>query len=200
MIKNQQIIRTAGTVFFIFILCVIFIEPLRTRMNNIFSMKERGELKETEVIGTVAGYNPRVKEIQEILKYAHFYSGSADGFMGSRTRRAIKEFQKAKGLQVTGRIDQVTFLALNRQGEMIKSAPEPPQPQPVKEEPPKEVSESPDEIKQTQSALSKAGFYKGNIDGIMGARTKKAIKDFQRSRGLKADGVVGPKTREELKR
>lgn len=224
MIKNQQILRTAGTVLFIFILCVIFVEPLRTRMNNIFTLKDRGELKEEEVIGSVAGYNPRVKETQGVLRSAGFYSGPADGFMGLKTRKAIKRFQEAKGLQVTGRINQMTFLALNRQGETainpVRNNPATQDarhtfgqgisngikstylPQEEKQTVYQEVPEpaQPRPVKQIQSALTRAKFYHGKIDGIMGAKTKKAIKDFQRSKGLKIDGVVGPKTWEKLKK
>lgn len=32
------------------------------------------------------------------------------------------------------------------------------------------------------------------VDGIFGANTQRAVRDFQRSRSLKVDGIVGPKT------
>ncbi|MFH1189871.1 MAG: peptidoglycan-binding domain-containing protein [Candidatus Omnitrophota bacterium] len=48
--------------------------------------------------------------------------------------------------------------------------------------------------KDIQKALKAAGFYTGAIDGKIGPRTKKAIIDFQKANGLKADGKVGPKT------
>ncbi len=48
--------------------------------------------------------------------------------------------------------------------------------------------------KDIQTALKAAGFYTGTIDGKIGARTKKAILDFQKANGLKVDGKVGPKT------
>ncbi len=51
---------------------------------------------------------------------------------------------------------------------------------------------------QIQSALKKAGFYRGAIDGKMGPATTEAIKALQRANGLKADGVVGRKTRTKL--
>ncbi len=51
-----------------------------------------------------------------------------------------------------------------------------------------------------QAALKKAGFYAGAIDGKIGPRTKQAILDFQKSKGLKADGKVGPKTWAELEK
>ena len=52
--------------------------------------------------------------------------------------------------------------------------------------------------KKIQRALKNAGFYKGAIDGKIGAKTRNAIIKFQRSKGLKADGIVGKKTSCEL--
>ena len=57
---------------------------------------------------------------------------------------------------------------------------------------------SKDHIKQIQASLKKAGFYKGEIDGKMGPRTRRAIKEFQKAKKLNPDGVVGPKTWEAL--
>jgi hypothetical protein len=54
--------------------------------------------------------------------------------------------------------------------------------------------------KQIQRALKKTGFYKGEIDGKIGSKTKEALIKFQKARGLKADGVVGKKTNEELRK
>ena len=48
--------------------------------------------------------------------------------------------------------------------------------------------------RQIQTALKNAGYDPGTIDGKLGQKTKKAIKDFQTANGLKADGKVGPKT------
>ncbi len=63
-------------------------------------------------------------------------------------------------------------------------------------------SEMPQEIpiKQVQIALKKAGFYKGDIDGKQGPKTKEAIRAFQKARGLKVDGVVGKTTWQALSR
>jgi len=47
---------------------------------------------------------------------------------------------------------------------------------------------------EIQAALKNAGFYSGAIDGKSGPMTKKAIEEFQKANGLKADGKVGTKT------
>lgn len=52
---------------------------------------------------------------------------------------------------------------------------------------------------QLQTALKKAGYYNGAIDGKIGSGTKSGIEGFQKDHGLKVDGVVGKKTWEELK-
>lgn len=48
--------------------------------------------------------------------------------------------------------------------------------------------------KQIQQALQNAGLYQGKIDGVIGSKTKAAIKAFQEGNGLTADGKVGKKT------
>lgn len=48
--------------------------------------------------------------------------------------------------------------------------------------------------KEIQQALKNAGYYKGDIDGQIGSKTKDAIKKFQTANGLAADGVIGSRT------
>ena len=50
-----------------------------------------------------------------------------------------------------------------------------------------------------QMALKAAGVYTGPLDGKIGPGTKAAIVEFQKSHGLKADGILGRRTWEELK-
>lgn len=49
-------------------------------------------------------------------------------------------------------------------------------------------------IREIQAALKAHGFDPGPLDGIYGNRSKQAVRDFQRSRGLRVDAIVGPKT------
>ena len=73
----------------------------------------------------------------------------------------------------------------------------------MKEKKPQEIAVqlAPDENtknRQVQTALKNAGYDPGTIDGKLGQKSKKAIKDFQAANGLKADGKVGPKTWSKL--
>ena len=48
--------------------------------------------------------------------------------------------------------------------------------------------------RQIQTALKKAGYYKGEIDGAIGELTLEAVGKFQADNNLTIDGIVGPKT------
>lgn len=51
-------------------------------------------------------------------------------------------------------------------------------------------------VRQLQEALADKGFNPGAADGVFGSRTEAALKSFQSSRGIPADGVYGPQTRD----
>ena len=56
------------------------------------------------------------------------------------------------------------------------------------------------EVVTVQSYLIKYGYLSGNPDGIFGNQTLRAVKEFQRVSKLSADGVVGEKTFDALKK
>ena len=53
-------------------------------------------------------------------------------------------------------------------------------------------------VKTIQTKLKNWGYYNGSVDGIYGSQTAEAVKYFQRSNGLTADGVAGPATLAKL--
>ena len=53
-------------------------------------------------------------------------------------------------------------------------------------------------VKKLQTALKEQGYYNGTVDGVYGNATVKAVKAFQKSNGLTADGIAGAKTQEKL--
>lgn len=49
-------------------------------------------------------------------------------------------------------------------------------------------------VADVQNALKRHGFDPGQADGRYGAKTEGAVRAFQSSRGIAADGVVGQTT------
>jgi mono/diheme cytochrome c family protein len=55
------------------------------------------------------------------------------------------------------------------------------------------------EVERVQADLKKLGFFHHAVTGYYGPVTTSAVKRFQRSAGLTADGIWGPKTAAALK-
>lgn len=51
-----------------------------------------------------------------------------------------------------------------------------------------------EEVRQIQTVLKDRELYTGNIDGIYGSQTEKAVIRFQKQMGLTPDGIAGPQT------
>lgn len=49
-------------------------------------------------------------------------------------------------------------------------------------------------VTEIQTRLKNWGYYSGEVDGMFGSATEKAVKFFQQKNGLTADGVVGAQT------
>ena len=58
----------------------------------------------------------------------------------------------------------------------------------------------PEEIAELQRRLRKAGYDTGDIDGVLGRQTIAAVRDYQKDRGLAADGFATPGLLELLAR
>lgn len=50
------------------------------------------------------------------------------------------------------------------------------------------------EVSQLQARLKERGFNPGQVDGDFGGGTEAAVVAFQKSAGLLADGIAGPRT------
>lgn len=172
---------------------IILLKPVKQHFADLFP--GRASKEEKRHIGMAPGVNPRVEELQEMLKELKIYTGPVDGKMGKDTRNALTAFQKKNNIAATGKADLKTLNGLRNQTSVWLEDSKPP----VKN---REGSSGPNisyDIKTIQLLLKRAGFYKGKIDGKMGPETIKAIKRFQRSKNLKASGVINLKTWEKLK-
>lgn len=56
------------------------------------------------------------------------------------------------------------------------------------------LGSSGDEVSRVQKKLKELGYYKGDVDGIYGTKTKSAVVSFQKNCGLTADGICGKTT------
>ena len=49
-------------------------------------------------------------------------------------------------------------------------------------------------VREIQTRLKAWGYYSGDVDGVYGSRTEKAVRYFQQKNGLSVDGQVGDLT------
>ncbi len=164
---------------------------------NIVPKSVQYQREEEKLIGSTDIINPKIEEVQVILKSEGYEPGNTDGRMGKETRDSIKAFQESIGLRSTGYIDKSTLTQLEdsrRTKEILESKKD----YALKSKEVRQKDSQKAEFKPTtkdmQTALKNAGFDPGSLDGKMGPRTRQAIKDFQKSKGLVPDGAVGPKT------
>lgn len=77
--------------------------------------------------------DPQVRQVQKLLLEQGYDPGRSDGRIGKKTREALRQFQRARNLPETGKIDKATKDALQQSS---TSATEPPQQPPASSSPP----------------------------------------------------------------
>lgn len=164
-----------------------------------------------------------VKEIQTYLIAQNLLHSEADGVYGSSTVAAIKDFQSALGLEVDGVCGALTYKILRaaaydeidittfQVGDYV-----PDYQLPVNSSSASSVLSAVSTVKNVaqyagvgdviklgmqgdgvvdlQNRLSELGYYDGEVHGVCDATTVKALKNFQSSRGIAADGICGRRT------
>ena len=55
-----------------------------------------------------------------------------------------------------------------------------------------------EDVYALQSALKERGYDPGQLDGVYGKKTARAVRRFQKDRGFKVDGIAGPETLKAL--
>jgi peptidoglycan hydrolase-like protein with peptidoglycan-binding domain len=134
------------------------------------------------LVGPATASNPKVAGLQIALKERGLYHGRVDGVSGPLTRKAVIDFQRRAGIAVDGVAGPQTRRALGRLGRpplgkrmIVHGA-------------------LGWDVSVLQFLLRRQGYDPGPLDGEMGGRTTAALRAFQRSKGLTADGVVGAAT------
>ena len=149
-----------------------------TGCDRIYAFLHKPGGEERQILGAFEfnAYNARVEEVQKILKSFGYSIGQPDGKFGASTREAVAKFQADEGIKVTRFVDKAPWGAM--QGYCESSL----------------FKQNALDGRGVQKALTKAGFPVGRIDGQLGRHTREAIKGFQASQGLVADGQIGLRT------
>jgi peptidoglycan hydrolase-like protein with peptidoglycan-binding domain len=72
-----------------------------------------GGFREAQTANAAAPLDPAVvRNIQQKLRKAGFYSGAVDGVWGDRSRQAVERFQRSRGLDPSGELTPTTIAAL----------------------------------------------------------------------------------------
>jgi len=138
--------------------------------------------------------------LQRQLAARHFYQGKIDGNWGPGTEAAVRDFQSKNKLEPTGKVDAATAeklgVTIERMELNDKDAP--------RTEPVAVPNTSDDantsvqltalstaQAKEMQQRLQLLGYYKGPIDGTVGAGTRSALrKFFEHQANLASKGSV----------
>jgi hypothetical protein len=134
-----------------------------------------------------AAGNADVAALQVALRAVGTYGGAIDGVSGPGTRAAVSRFQARNGLPADGVAGPLTRRALGRRG------------RPSFGSRTLRRGHSGWDVAALQFRLAWRGFPSGNFDGGFGGHTDAAVRRFQRSKGLGADGVVGAATLRALR-
>ncbi|MBW3663225.1 MAG: peptidoglycan-binding protein [Actinobacteria bacterium] len=134
---------------------------------------------------------PEVEDVQRRLADLALDIGSDDrGVFDAGTEAAVRAFQQGRGLVADGVVGPDTWRILVEAGydlgdrtlyarhPMLRG----------------------DDVRELQSRLNHLGFDAGNMDGIYGPDTERAVRDFQLNVGLPVDGIAGSDTLSALRR
>ncbi|MBL0371008.1 peptidoglycan-binding protein [Rhizobium sp. KVB221] len=164
--------------------------------------------------------SPLVRDIQTALAGRGLYDGPADGLTGPRTTSAIVFFQETEGLEMTGEpskellarirnIDQAVAVIPDERpsmdqtastarraddvAELIRaSAQDVPTPMKAQKDAPVEL------VMKIQKALSGLAYANVKVDGVAGAATRTAIRNFEKSYRLPVTGEPSERVLKKL--
>ncbi len=140
-----------------------------------------------------------IRSVQKKLAELGFYKGAVDGDAGSMTHAAIRRFQLAENLKVTGEINHQT---LERMGlGPVEPAPDysaigrlfPDGPLAAAG-----MNRQVEALRAAQEALAREGLYAGPLNGLPGEAFEAALREWQTTRGLAATGLLDSTTAESL--
>jgi len=137
-------------------------------------------------LSATSGKKDDVTALQSVLQSNGYYSGTVDGSYGSGTSDAVKKYQRAAGLRVTGVAGPCTqrllYNSASEKGSYSKL----------------QMGSTGSAVKRLQYALYELKYYDGDITGTYDNKTENAVMAFQEVNGLYIDGVAGQDTQRRL--
>jgi peptidoglycan hydrolase-like protein with peptidoglycan-binding domain len=126
-----------------------------------------------------------VEALQQRLQKLGYFKANATGYFGGVTKEAVREFQKDQGLKPDGIVGKETQASLEEHEQEVTKSP-----QGVWR-----LGDRDEKVGEIQKRLEEAGFsIAARNDGTFDEATQEAVRQFQQAKGLKVDGIVGPKT------
>lgn len=121
-----------------------------------------------------------VLDAQRALAALDFYRGPIDGLVGSSYEAAVKAYQEANAMSVSG---VVTRPVLDHMQMAVQVA---------------DATQTDVTVHKVQQVLMELGYSPGQVDGRMGEQTRKAIKVFESDRGWAVTGEISVQLLAEL--
>jgi peptidoglycan hydrolase-like protein with peptidoglycan-binding domain len=122
---------------------------------------------------------PQVRALQCFMKRKKLYDGKVSGFYNRGTERAVRRYQRARGLKGDGRMLRSTWTYLLSEGART---------------PVVKIGSGGNPVRRVQRSLNAASHAGLAVDGIFGPSTTRAVRVYQAQVGLRRTGVVAPDT------
>jgi hypothetical protein len=122
---------------------------------------------------------PQVRALQCFMKRKKLYGGKVSGFYNHGTERAVRRYQRARGLRGDGRMLRSTWTYLLSEGART---------------PVVKIGSGGNPVRRVQRSLNAASNAGLAVDGIFGPSTTRAVRAYQGQVGLRRTGVVAPDT------
>lgn len=129
---------------------------------------------------------PGVSDLQRRLQALGYFNQQPTGNFGSVTENAVIRLQQDYNVPATGLVTEATLALLNSG---LNPAQDAVFPGTTLREGDRGLA-----VEALQQRLQTLGFYDGSITGYFDALTAVAVQQFQQSRGIYANGVVGSTT------
>jgi peptidoglycan hydrolase-like protein with peptidoglycan-binding domain len=125
-----------------------------------------------------------IRDVQRQLKGLGFNPGAVDGSYGGQTAAALRAYQQAYRLPVTGRLDETTLRSILPERFEASRVPLDPSNRQV--------------LQQAQRQLKALGFDAGTMDGTFGPQTEAALRAYQQAYRLPQTGRLDDVTLRSL--